>query len=162
MLCLWKIVKTLAQASSQSFSKCEGWKIPGVETRKLYEVYAYFLSLGSLSFVADEPDPTYIFTFSQLFQKIIGDVLTNILFCLTSTFFLGYFVIIIIIIVIIIIVIIIQFGFTYTLSGLRQFLATESPSNIMKFFYFTLKAHFVLEIFQFLVRIFVNVGKRLY
>ena len=125
MLCLWKIVKALAQASSQGFSKCKGWKIHGVETRKLYEVYAYFLSLGSLSFVADEPDPTYIFTFSQLFQKIIGDVFTNILFCLTSTFFLGYFVIIIIIIVIIII----PFGFTY-----RHILRSETISGNWKSF----------------------------
>ena len=126
MLCLWKIVKTLAQASSQGFSKCKGWKIPGVETRKLYEVYAYFLSLGSLSFVAVEPDPTYIFTFSQLFQKIIGDVFTNILFCLTSTFFLGYFVIIIIIIIVIIII---PFGFTY-----RHILRSETISGNWKSF----------------------------
>ena len=37
-----------------------------------------------------------------------------------------------------------------TISGLRQFLATESPLKIMKnTFDFTLKAFFVLEIFQF-------------
>ena len=37
------------------------------------------------------------------------------------------------------------------LSGLRQFLATESPLKTMKnAFYFTLKALFVLEIFKFL------------
>ena len=34
-------------------------------------------------------------------------------------------------------------------SGLRQFLATESPLQMMKNgFYFTLKAIFVLKIFQ--------------
>ena len=37
------------------------------------------------------------------------------------------------------------------LSGLRQFLATESPLKMMKnAFYFTLKALFVLKIFKFL------------
>ena len=37
------------------------------------------------------------------------------------------------------------------LSGLRQFLVTESPLKIMKnAFHFTLKALFVLEIFKFL------------
>ena len=37
------------------------------------------------------------------------------------------------------------------LSGLRQFLATESPLKIMKnAFYFTLEALFVLKIFKFL------------
>ena len=37
------------------------------------------------------------------------------------------------------------------LSGLRQFLATESPLKMMKnAFYFTLKALFVLKIFTFL------------
>ena len=37
------------------------------------------------------------------------------------------------------------------LSGLRQFLATESPLKIMKnAFYFTSKALFVLKIFNFL------------
>ena len=37
------------------------------------------------------------------------------------------------------------------LSGLRQFLATESPLKMMKnAFYFTLKAFFVLKIFTFL------------
>ena len=35
--------------------------------------------------------------------------------------------------------------------GLRQFLATESPLKMMKgAFYFTLKALFVLQIFQYL------------
>ena len=38
-----------------------------------------------------------------------------------------------------------------TLSGLRQFLATESLLKIMKnAFYFTLKAIFILKIFKFL------------
>ena len=38
-----------------------------------------------------------------------------------------------------------------TLSGLRQFLATESPLKLMKnAFYFTSKALFVLKIFKFL------------
>ena len=38
-----------------------------------------------------------------------------------------------------------------TLSGLRQFLATESPLKMRKnAFYFTLKALLVLKIFQFL------------
>ena len=38
-----------------------------------------------------------------------------------------------------------------TLSGLRQFLATESPLKTRKnAFYFTLKALLVLKIFQFL------------
>ena len=37
------------------------------------------------------------------------------------------------------------------LSGLRQFLATESPLKMMKnAFYFTSKALFVLNIFKFL------------
>ena len=37
------------------------------------------------------------------------------------------------------------------LSGLRQFLTTESPLKMIKnVFYFMLKALFVLEIFQFL------------
>ena len=37
------------------------------------------------------------------------------------------------------------------ISGLRQFLATESPLKMMKNgFYFTLKALFVLKIFKFL------------
>ena len=38
-----------------------------------------------------------------------------------------------------------------TLSGVRQFLANESPLKMMKNgFYFTLKALFVLKIFKFL------------
>ena len=41
--------------------------------------------------------------------------------------------------------------FKDTLSGWRQFLATESPLKMMKnAFYFTLKALFVLKIFIFL------------
>ena len=47
-------------------------------------------------------------------------------------------------------------------SGLRQFLATQSPLKIMKnAFYFTLKALFVLEIFKLLSGLFGRVGKRL-
>ena len=46
----------------------------------------------------------------------------------------------------------IQFSlFKGTVSGLRQFLANESPLKMMKSaFYFTLKALFVLKIFMFL------------
>ena len=41
--------------------------------------------------------------------------------------------------------------FKGALSGLRQYLATESPLKIMKnAFYFTSKASFVLKIFKFL------------
>ena len=48
------------------------------------------------------------------------------------------------------------------LSGLRQFLAIESPLKMMKnAFYFTLKALFVLKIFKFLSWIFGHVAKRL-
>ena len=44
-----------------------------------------------------------------------------------------------------------SFNFKVALSDLRQFLATESPLKMMKnAFYFTLKAIFVLKIFQFL------------
>ena len=43
------------------------------------------------------------------------------------------------------------FNFKDALSGLRQFLATESPLKMMKnAFYFTLKALFGLKIFKFL------------
>ena len=43
------------------------------------------------------------------------------------------------------------FSFKGTLSGLSQFLATESPLKMMKnAFYFTSKALFVLKIFKFL------------
>ena len=46
------------------------------------------------------------------------------------------------------------------LSGLRQFLATESPLKVMKnAFYFTLKALFVHEIFKFLSWLFGSVEK---
>ena len=49
-----------------------------------------------------------------------------------------------------------------TLSRLRQFLATESPLQMMKnAFYFTLKALFVLKIFKFLPWRFGHVSKRL-
>ena len=45
--------------------------------------------------------------------------------------------------------------FKGALSGLRQFLATESPLKMMKYaFYFTLKALFVLNIFRFFVLTF--------
>ena len=48
------------------------------------------------------------------------------------------------------------------LSGLRQFLATESPLKIMKnAFYFTSKAHFVLKVFRFLSWLFGHVTQRL-
>ena len=41
--------------------------------------------------------------------------------------------------------------FKGTLSGLKQFLAIESPLKMMKnVFYFTSKALFVLKIFKFL------------
>ena len=47
------------------------------------------------------------------------------------------------------------------LSGLRQFLATESPLKIMKnAFCFTSKALFVLKILKFLSCIFGHVSKR--
>ena len=48
------------------------------------------------------------------------------------------------------------------LSGLRQFLATESPLKIMRnAFYFTSKALFGLKIFEFLSWFFGQVAKRL-
>ena len=51
-----------------------------------------------------------------------------------------------------------KFTFTYlkgALSGLRQFLATESPLKMMKnAFNFTSKALFILKIFKFLSRLF--------
>ena len=48
------------------------------------------------------------------------------------------------------------------LSGLRRFLATESPLKMMKnAFYFTSKALFVLKIFKFLSWAFCHVSKRL-
>ena len=46
------------------------------------------------------------------------------------------------------------------LSGLRQFLITESPLKMMKnAFYFTLKALFVLKILTFLSSLFDHVEK---
>ena len=52
--------------------------------------------------------------------------------------------------------------FKVALSGLRQFLATESPLKMMKNdFYFTSKAFFVLKIFKFLSWLFGHVAKRL-
>ena len=48
------------------------------------------------------------------------------------------------------------------LSGLRRFLAAESPLKMLKNdFYFMLKALFVLKIFNFLYWIFGHVEKRL-
>ena len=48
------------------------------------------------------------------------------------------------------------------LSGLTQFLATESPLKMMKnAFYFTSKAVFVLKIFKFLFWRFGHVAKQL-
>ena len=48
------------------------------------------------------------------------------------------------------------------LSGLRQFFAPESPLKMMKnAFYFTLKALFVLKIFNFLSGLFGHVEKQL-
>ena len=48
------------------------------------------------------------------------------------------------------------------LSGLRQFMAIESPLKMMKkAFYFISKALFVLKIFKFLSLLFGHVGKRL-
>ena len=52
--------------------------------------------------------------------------------------------------------------FKGAVSGLRQFVATESALKIMKnAFYFTLKALFVLKIFKFLSWLFGHVSKRL-
>ena len=52
--------------------------------------------------------------------------------------------------------------FKGALSGLRQFLAAESPLKSMKnTFYFTSKDLFVLKIFKFLSRIFGHAAKRL-
>ena len=52
--------------------------------------------------------------------------------------------------------------FKGVLSGLTQFLATESPLKIMeKDFHFTLKALFILKIFKFLPKLFGHVEKRL-
>ena len=53
-------------------------------------------------------------------------------------------------------------AFKGTLSGLRQFFATESPLKMMKnTFYFTSKALFILKIFKFLFLIFDHALKRL-
>ena len=50
--------------------------------------------------------------------------------------------------------------FKGALSGLRQYLASESPLRMMKNgFYFTFKALFVLKIFQFLSWLFGHVYK---
>ena len=47
------------------------------------------------------------------------------------------------------------------LSGLRQFLAAESPLKIIRnAFHFTLKALFVLKTFKFLSCFFGHVSKR--
>ena len=55
----------------------------------------------------------------------------------------------------------ITFNFKDVLSGLKQFLATESPLKVMKnAFYFTLKALFVLKIYKFLSWLFGHVKKR--
>ena len=52
--------------------------------------------------------------------------------------------------------------FKDALSGLRQFLATESPLKVMKnAFYFTLKALFVLKIIKFLSWFFGHADKQL-
>ena len=51
-------------------------------------------------------------------------------------------------------------AFKGTLSGLRQFLVTQSPLKIMKnVFYFTLKALFITKIFKFLSWVFGNIEK---
>ena len=50
--------------------------------------------------------------------------------------------------------------FKNALSGFRQFLATESPLKMMEnAFYFTLKALFVLKIFNFIVLAFWSCRK---
>ena len=53
-------------------------------------------------------------------------------------------------------------NFKVPIPGLRQFLATESPLNMMKYaFYFSLKALSVLKTFTIFVLTFVHVEKRL-
>ena len=48
------------------------------------------------------------------------------------------------------------------LSGLRQFLATESHLKVMKnAFYFTSKAFFVFKIFKFLSWLFGHLAKQI-
>ena len=52
--------------------------------------------------------------------------------------------------------------FKGALSGLRQFLETESPLKVIKnTFYFTAKVFLVLKIFKFLSCLFGLVSKRL-
>ena len=51
-------------------------------------------------------------------------------------------------------------AFKGALSGLRQFLATESPLKMMKYaFYFTSEALFILKIFKCLSLLFYHVLK---
>ena len=51
-----------------------------------------------------------------------------------------------------------KFSIKDALSGLRPFLATESPFEMMKnAFSFILKALFVLKLFKFLFRLFGHV-----
>ena len=52
-------------------------------------------------------------------------------------------------------------GVKGALSGLRQFLAPESPLKMKNAFYFTLKTLFLLKIFKFLSWLFGYVEKRL-
>ena len=55
-----------------------------------------------------------------------------------------------------------SFAFKGALSGLRQFLATESPLKMIKnAFYFTSKAFSILKIFKILSWLFGHVLKRL-
>ena len=49
--------------------------------------------------------------------------------------------------------------FEGTLSGLRQFLVTESPLKMIKNTYFSLKAPFLLKIFKFTSLFFGHVAK---
>ena len=52
--------------------------------------------------------------------------------------------------------------FKGALSGMRQFLATESPSHMIKnAFHLTLKVIFVLKIFKFLILLFGHVPANL-
>ena len=55
-----------------------------------------------------------------------------------------------------------SFAFKGALSGLRQFLATESPLKMIKnAFYFTSKAFSILKIFKILSWLFGHVLKQL-
>ena len=55
-----------------------------------------------------------------------------------------------------------SFAFKGALSGLRQFLATESPLKMIKnAFYFTSKAFSILKIYKILSWLFGHVLKRL-